>query len=85
MFSYISQTQPHERHLGVEEKTGDNWVERILRVRLMGLLLACVEDIVEAIPKSVGRVEEKADLWRIAPVGARWVRPIAAVGIQRRC
>jgi hypothetical protein len=85
LFSYISQTQPHERHLGVEEKTGDNWVERILRVRLMGLLLACVEDIVEAIPKSVGRVEEKADLWRIAPVGARWVRPIAAVGIQRRC
>ena len=59
-------------------------MERIRRVRLMGLLLAGVEDIVEAMPKAVGRVEEKADPRRIAPKGARCVRPIAAVGIQRR-
>jgi hypothetical protein len=79
------ETHPTERYFGVEGKTGDNWVERIRQVRLMGLLLAGVEDIVEAMPKAVGRVEEKADLHRIAPMGAHCIRPIAPVGVQRRC
>lgn len=78
-------THPTERYFGVEGKTGDNWVGRIRQVRLMGRLLAGVEDIVEAMPKAVGRVEEKADLQRIAPVGAHCIRPIAPVGVQKRC
>ena len=39
---------------------GDNWVKQIRWIRLVGLSLAGVEDIVETMPKSVGRL--KADL-----------------------
>ena len=60
LFLCISEPQRQELRFRVEEMRGDNWVKQIRWIRLVGLSLAGVEDIVETMPKSVGRL--KADL-----------------------
>ena len=82
-FTHSSDSAP-QTIFGDEERKGNKRVECIQWIRLVGLLPAGVENVLETMPKAVGRVEEKCRSAEEEAPGC-CVRPFEVVGIQRRC